>query len=214
MPLARRSSANPGLAQSAGRKPARSSHHSGRRKPHPDHADLGPGDERPACRPRAIVPLLPETSLVPGSLRGPWAYDPVSHALAWAGALDPGITLTLGADLSLSRGITDGASLPLRARLYAGDGITITAEAPIHADAPWLTLVEQVAPTESVPGGTVQYTITVANAGVLSSTAHLTDTLPAGLSLKAGSAWAAQGDLKVNGNTLTWSARRRRAPKR
>ena len=166
---------------------------------------LGLATSAPRADLRAIVPLLPETSLVPGSLRGPWAYDPVSSALAWAGALDPGITLTLGADLSLSRGITDGASLPLRARLYAGDGITITAEAPIHADAPWLTLVEQVAPTESVPGGTVQYTITVANAGVLSSTAHLTDTLPAGLSLKAGSAWAAQGDLKVNENTLTWS---------
>jgi uncharacterized repeat protein (TIGR01451 family) len=166
---------------------------------------LGLATSTPRPDLRATVPLLPETSLIPGSLRGPWAYDPASNSLAWTGALTPGITLTLGADLGLSSGITDGAILPLRARLYAGDGITVTAEAPVHVDAPWLTLAEQVEPAESVPGGTAHYTITVANAGILATTAHLTDTLPVGLSLKAGSAWATQGDLAITENMLTWS---------
>ncbi len=166
---------------------------------------LGLGTDTPRADLRAVVPLLPETSLVSGSLRGPWEYDPAANALAWSGALSPGITLTLGADLELSTDIPDGASLPLRARLYAGDGLTVTAEAPIRVDVPWLTLAEQVEPAEAPLGGTARYTITVANAGILSATAHLTDTLPSGLTLVRDSVWAEQGVVTANGDGLTWS---------
>jgi L-glyceraldehyde 3-phosphate reductase len=40
-------------------------------------------------------------------------------------------------------GIPDGSTLSLRARLFAGDGVTVTAEAPVRIDAPWLELREQ-----------------------------------------------------------------------
>ena len=166
---------------------------------------LSLGSDRPRTGLRAVVPLLPETHLVPGSLRGPWDYDPAANALAWSGELSPGITLTLGAGLSLSTGIPDGTALPLRARLYAGDGITLTAEAPVRVDVPWLTLAEQVEPAEAPLGGTARYTITVTNAGTLSTAAHLTDTLPTGLTLVKDSVWAEQGFATANGDELDWS---------
>jgi uncharacterized repeat protein (TIGR01451 family) len=111
----------------------------------------------------------------------------------------------LGADLELATGITDGTELPLRARLYAGDGLTVTADSPVHVDVPWLELEAQVTPLQAKMHGTVEYTFTVTNAGVAPATGHFTDTLPAGLEPLAGTAWSSTGEAAVEARGLSWT---------
>jgi uncharacterized repeat protein (TIGR01451 family) len=154
---------------------------------------------------RAVVPLPAEAALAPDSLRGPWSYDPVARSLAWAGALLPGVTVTLGADLDLAIGITEGRELPLLAQLYLGDGMTVTADAPVLVGGPWLTLTKGVTPAEAGRGETVQFTLTTTNAGFVSTTAILTDVLPGGLTLLPGTAQAERGDVIEAGWGITWT---------
>jgi uncharacterized repeat protein (TIGR01451 family) len=154
---------------------------------------------------RAVVPLPPETGLAPGSLDGPWQYDAAGHSLEWSGDLTPDETVSLSADLDLATGIPDGFSLPLQARIFAGDGITLTAEAPIRVDAPWLELLELAEPAQPSLHGTVHYTFTVTNAGAVLATGYLTDTLPFGLEPIAGSARSSSGAATIGALGLTWS---------
>ena len=149
--------------------------------------------------------MPPEVSLAEGSLRGPWHYDAAERALIWTGALSPGAPLTLGADLDLAAGLPAGSHLPLRAQLYAGNGLTVTADAPVAVDVPWLTVSEQASPAQTSPGGSVRYTITVQNIGLLPTTAHLTDTLPAEVKLVADSLWASRGAVTSRNGRVQWS---------
>jgi uncharacterized repeat protein (TIGR01451 family) len=154
---------------------------------------------------RAEVALPSQASLAPGSLRGPWDYDPAARGLAWSGDLSPDDRVVLGADLDLATGIPDGTELLLRARLYAGDGVTVTAEAPVHLDVPWLELQEKAEPAQPGLQGVVHYTFSVINRGVMPATGHLTDTLPAGLAPIAGTGWSSIGEAKLRPAGLTWS---------
>jgi uncharacterized repeat protein (TIGR01451 family) len=153
---------------------------------------------------RAVLPLPPQAALTPGSLRGPWDYDPAARTLLWIGDLSPDQKVVLGANLDLATGIPDGTILPLSARLYAGDGVTLTAEAPLRVDVPWLELQEQVEPAQPGIKGSVQYTLTVRNRGPMPAFAVLTDTLPAGMVPLAGSAWSSTGETVLLPGGLTW----------
>jgi uncharacterized repeat protein (TIGR01451 family) len=95
--------------------------------------------------------------------------------------------------------------LPLRAYLYAGAGLTVTAEADLFVDVPWLVAREEVTPARLERGATAHYTITVQNIGLLPTTARLTDTLPTELKLIPGSAWAARGAVTTTATRLRWS---------
>jgi uncharacterized repeat protein (TIGR01451 family) len=154
---------------------------------------------------RAVLPLPPQTSLAPGSLRGSWVYDTAGRTLEWNGDLSPDQRVILGADLDLATEIPDGTTLPLHAHLYAGDGVTVTAEAPVQVDVPWLQLQEQVDPEQPGIHGVVQYAFAVSNRGFMPATALLTDTLPAGLTPLAGSAWSSTGKAALLPGGLTWS---------
>ena len=153
----------------------------------------------------ARLPLPPEVSLAAGSLRGPWHYDAAERALIWTGALSPGAPVTLSADLNLAAGRPSGSHLPLRAQLYTGNGLTVTADAPVSVDVPWLTVSERADPAQTAPGGSVRYTITVQNVGLLPTTARLTDTLPAAVKLVADSLWASRGAVTFRSARVQWS---------
>jgi uncharacterized repeat protein (TIGR01451 family) len=166
---------------------------------------VGLATDGPRADLRARVPVPPEATLAPGSLRGPWQYDAVDGALIWTGALSPGAPLTLGADLNLAADFPAGSPLLLRAQLVAGNGLTVTADAPVAVDVPWLTVSEQASPAQASPGGTVRYTITVQNTGLLPTTARLTDTLPAEVKLVADSLWASRGAATARNARVQWS---------
>lgn len=154
---------------------------------------------------RGRLPLPPGVSVAPGSVRGPWGLDAGGEALVWAGALAPGAALTLTADLMLPAPWPAAAAVPLRADLYAGNGLTVTADADVFVDVPWLVVAEEAMPGLVEAGATVRYTITVQNSGLLPTTARLTDTLPAEIKMVAGSAWASRGAATVTSSRLRWS---------
>ena len=166
---------------------------------------LGLATDGPRDDLAARLPLPAEVSLAEGSLRGPWHYDAADRALIWTGALSPGAPLTLGADLDVAAGLPAGARLPLRARLYAGNGLTVSADAPVAVDVPWLAVSEQASPAQTSPGGSVRYTITVQNIGLLPTTARLTDTLPAEVKLVGDSLWASRGAATSRNGRVQWS---------
>lgn len=165
---------------------------------------LGLADLAPRAGLAATLPLLPETTLVPDSLRGPWRYDAAANALAWTGVLTPSIPITLGADLQLVTGIPPGTILPLAARLYVGEGLTLTAEAPVQVAVPWLTLA-LAAPVEARLGDILDFELTAANMGAITTMAWLTETLPSGLAIVPDAAWTSLGDIvTLTADRLTW----------
>jgi uncharacterized repeat protein (TIGR01451 family) len=166
---------------------------------------LGLADDAPRAGLRARLLIPPGLAVVPGSVVGPWGLDATGEALEWAGALAPGAALPLRADLTLPAPLPDGARVPLRAHLYAGAGLTVTADADVFVDVPWLVAREEATPAQLEPGETARYTITVQNIGLLASTARLTDTLPAELRLVSGSAWASRGAVTTSATRLRWS---------
>lgn len=166
---------------------------------------LGLADAAPRAGLRATLPLLPETELVPDSIRGPWVYDPAARALTWAGALAPGQPITLSAGLQLAAGIPPGAILPLAARLDAGDGLILPTEAPVQVDVPWLTLALAAPGGEAKPGDVLDFELVATNIGVIGATARLSETLPTGLALVPGSAWASAGEVAATADRLTWT---------
>ncbi len=166
---------------------------------------LGLATDAPRAGLAARLPLPAGMEIAPDSVRGPWRYDAGQRALTWTGALTPGVTLTLGADLRVPTGIPAGQWLPLRAELDAGAGLTVTATADLFVDVPWLTAHEEVTPARLWPGQTAQFTITVRNRGLLATTARLTDTLPSEIRLVAESAWASRGAVTQSATRVRWS---------
>ncbi len=167
---------------------------------------LGLADAAPRASLRATLPLLPEMALVPGSVRGPWTYDDADNALVWTGDLAPGVPIALSADLELAAGIPAGTILLLAARLDAGDGLILPAEAPVQVAVPWLTLGLAAPGGEAAPGDILDLELTAANVGAVGATAQLTQTLPAGLEVIPGSAWASAGVVAATAERLTWTA--------
>lgn len=166
---------------------------------------LGLAADAPRAGLRARLPLPPGVTIVPGSLIGPWELNTTGDALEWRGTLAVGVSARLRADLALPAPLPDGAAIPLRAYLYAGAGLTVTADAPVFVDVPWLVAHEIATPARLEPGETAYYTITVQNVGPLATTARLTDTLPAALKLVAGSAWASRGAVTATATRIRWS---------
>ncbi|MCX7669992.1 MAG: DUF11 domain-containing protein, partial [Anaerolineae bacterium] len=164
---------------------------------------LATADVRTGLRARLSLPA--GLAVVPESVRGPWSLEADGAALAWAGALAPGETLRLHAALVPTAPSPVGAPWPLRAALYAGNGLTVTADADVFVDVPWLVVHEEVTPSRPWPNQTVQYTITVQNIGRVASSVRLTDTLPAEIQLLAGSVWAARGAATASAARVRWT---------
>jgi uncharacterized repeat protein (TIGR01451 family) len=154
---------------------------------------------------RAELDLLPQTSLVPGSLQGDWEYDPLGDNLVWNGALSTTEKVVLKAELQLAGNIPAGTILSLRAKLYDGKGLVVTAEAPVQVDLPWLRLSGTHFPREASLGDTIAYSLTLENDGVMPDPVTLTITLPTGIRFIPGSLSVSQGTATPSGSIIYWS---------
>ena len=152
----------------------------------------------------AIIPLPPETSLVAGSLQGPWSYNPLNNQLVWEGNLSPGESISLRAVLQLAENIPANTTLHLRARFYDTNGLVVVAESPIQIGTPWLRLRGDLDRTKAELGETIAFTATLENTGVISDPVALTVTLPAGLSLITETVTVTQGTLAGDQSQLRW----------
>jgi uncharacterized repeat protein (TIGR01451 family) len=166
---------------------------------------LGLGTPESQSGLRALLALPDEVGYVEGNARGSWEYDAGAHALFWSGDLTPEANLPLIASLEMVTGVPDGTVIPLVAQLYAGDGLTVTASAPLRVDAPWINLATQVHPAETGIDGMVRISTTVENIGVVSATVELIDILPNGLEMVPGTADAKHGSFVAEPQRLTWT---------
>lgn len=155
---------------------------------------------------RAILPLLPETSLVPGSIEGSWIYDIVSNSLIWEGDLSPSIPVTMTAKLQINGEIPNGTVLSLITRFYDPKGLVVAAEAPVQIGVPLIELDKKGSPTTANLGDTVQFTITVMNNGIVSATPYLTETLDQGLDIILSSITATIGNPISRSIGFTWNS--------
>jgi uncharacterized repeat protein (TIGR01451 family) len=166
---------------------------------------LALANDQPMQDLHAELSLLPQTSLVPGSLQGDWIYDFVNNSLVWSGALSPGEKIVLKAELQLVEDIPAKTIIPLTARLYDSRGIIAVAENPIQVGVPWLRLQGDYTLKEVHLEDTVAYTLTLKNDGVISDTVVLTVTLPAGIRLLPGSLQASQGSPTSSQALIQWT---------
>ncbi len=81
---------------------------------------------------------------------------------------------------------------------YSGTSNTVVVTV---APAPSLTLTKSANPTSVAPGGTVTFTIAYQNNGGAASNVVITDAIPTGSTLVAGSISAGGS---VSGTTITW----------
>ena len=154
---------------------------------------------------RAVLPLLPQTSLVPGSLQGPWEYNAEGNQLIWNGSLSPSEKISLKAILQLAENIPAETILPLKAYLYDSQGLVVVAESPLQIGVPWLRLWGNSSLPEAAVGETNFYTFTLRNDGVISSATSLTITIPNGLRLITDTLSSTSGLLSVQGNEIRWN---------
>ena len=154
---------------------------------------------------RAELPLLPQTSLVKGSLQGPWKFEPSNNSLVWEGDLSPGEIITLSGVLQLAQNLPAKSNLPIKANLYDSKGLVIVAETPVQIEVPWLRLLGDFNPKEAEMGETTVYTLELRNDGVISSSTFLTVTIPTGISLISDTLTATQGIISTRASTIQWS---------
>lgn len=161
--------------------------------------------DQPMTGLRARLPLPPQTSLVPGSLQGPWEYDAAGNQLTWSGSLLPSEKISLSAVLQLPDNIPSRTILPLKAYLSDSRGLVIVAEAPVQMNVPWLRLWGGASLQEAKTGATILYTYTLRNDGVIASATALTLTIPGGMSLITNTLSASGGIASVQGNRIYWN---------
>lgn len=101
-----------------------------------------------------------------------------------------------------SANITNSASATYKDATGASYTATSNAVVLTVITVPNITLTESVSPTTAKSGDTVTYTITYSNAGGDALSANLTDTLPAGVTLVAGSI---TGGGTASGSVITWA---------
>ena len=99
----------------------------------------------------ATISLPLGAAIVPGSLAGDWVYLPDTHALAWAGSLDPLVPLNFSADLVIDGGVSPGTHLEIHGLLGTDDGERFAMEAEIAVDAPLLEINKQAAAASLTP---------------------------------------------------------------
>jgi hypothetical protein len=153
---------------------------------------------------KVLLPLPVGITLATQTPPSLWSYDPLLKALVWTGAIQPGKHLEMSAWLELDDQLPAGTSLPLRAYLYDPKGLVTVAYTPILVNLPWLRLVAQATPSQAVIQETSHFSLTLSNAGVLTSNPTLTITIPSGLDILHHTLQYNTGNLAWISPTLVW----------
>lgn len=150
--------------------------------------------------------LPPGTAVVPGSIAGPWLYDPPENSLVWDGSLAAGAALSMTVELDLDDSLQSGTMIEITGELSMGDGRRFPLERRVVVDGPFITVEKTYSPgTASFDANLIEADVVLTNAGAAPGPAVLTDTIPAGLTLVPGSLLASDGSISVLDGTIVWA---------
>ena len=149
--------------------------------------------------------LPPELEYAPGSLQGSGVYEPATRTVRWQGALAAGEAITLTYHARLTAGLAKGHEIINPVRLRVAEGLELTREIVVRANAPELTVHKQAHADTILPWEPLTYTITLENRGLRAASVTLTDPLPVELAFITDSAQASAGQFVIGGDGLHWS---------
>ncbi len=149
-----------------------------------------------------LTDTLPtQVTVMAGSLPGGMTQS--GGQLLWSGTVNAGATTTLSFRVTVNAGVQNITAV--NSVVIAGGGalLTRTASTSIGASGPNLsTSTKTVLPTTALAGEELTYTIALRNTGNQAATVRITDTLPSGVTVVAGSL---PGGMTQTGNRLTWN---------
>ena len=160
----------------------------------------------PIAQARAVQPLPPHTRYVDGSASGGYSYDAVGRQLVWQGALGAEGSLSLSFVAEVEPSTPNGTVITSTASVEGDPCLSyaFSAGAVVEAPDPTQSSME-VSAARALPGDTLNYTLRLVNSGPYpAGPLSVSDTLPAGLSLVAGSV---TGGAQYNAalRRITWS---------
>ena len=157
-----------------------------------------------------LTDVLPaNVTYVVGSASNSGAYNGVTNTLTWTlGALNAGSNATVTFQATVNATAPAGPisnSAAIASTEITTPVVSNTATANVTVSGgPALTLSKSVAPSSTVRGGTVTYTLYAGNNGTAAAnTVVVTDVLPTYLNYVVGSATGG-GVYNVGSNTLSW----------
>ena len=148
-------------------------------------------------------------TLVPGSLTGSAAYDPLTRRVSWEGSLGPGSVLTVTYQVTVATGIPTSTAIINTARLGLEDQqIRFHRTAVVRVGAPDLSpSAFRCNPSPALPGAVATCTLALANGGPGNSlTATAAISLPADAALVPGSlTWIGGGAATTYTGEVRWA---------
>jgi uncharacterized repeat protein (TIGR01451 family) len=105
--------------------------------------------------------------MISSSLTGPAAYEPLENKVSWVGGLDPGNSVTITYQVSITLGLVPGTELPNRVRYSMDDqSISFYRTATVRVGAADLSpSLYWADPSPAPPGSVVTATLLVLNDG-------------------------------------------------
>nr|AGC72809.1 VgrG protein [uncultured bacterium A1Q1_fos_485] len=161
-----------------------------------------------------VDPIPAGTTFVAGSESSTLpavAYDGANNWIKWTGNLPAGASVTIKFKVQVEQGRCD-YGIPNVAKLFDAQGNTITgAEAKVWVgcpDQPIIRIDKKANPTVVGPGGTIEYTVVIANVGSAAATGvTMIDPIPSGTTFVAGSETATAPAVAYDGgnNWIKWN---------
>jgi len=153
---------------------------------------------------RLVLPLPAHTSLLSGSLSGPWSYSASENALIYQGVVPHSQTVTLKATLLVSNQVPDATPIPIESLFYDSQGLVTKYRQLVSIDQAYLEVDKVWSPKTAYSGNVIDFTITLDNQGVVADQVVLTETLSDHLHLIPTSVTAESGSVSVIEQGFIW----------
>lgn len=153
---------------------------------------------------RLVLPIPAYTSLIPSSLSGPWSYSASENALIYQGVAPVSEAVTLKATLLVSSQVPDSAVIPIESLFYDTQGLLTRYRQLVSINQSYLEVAKEWSPKIAYSGNVIDVVLTIANQGVVTDQAVVTETLADQLQLIPSSLTMDLGSATVTEQGFIW----------
>jgi uncharacterized repeat protein (TIGR01451 family) len=149
-------------------------------------------------------PMPLGVAYVEDSVTGGAAYNADEERIEWRGTVAPRGTVPISFQVDTPSDAPHRTPITNTATFDDGLGNVFTKTVVTVLQSYDLTASEKLMPAYARPGETVTCTVQLRNTGAVSTSASLTDAMPAGMTLVPGSLWWSSGEGSEDIGTVTW----------